>query len=109
MIDVLGSGAKYLVFELSAQIKRLFKFLFNAFRSIDLSKFKSKNKSELNSSIEEVKPRELKLPKPNPAPPQKETKLQESNQSVPKTETPKNESVATSTVYKPKDLSLIHI
>jgi len=85
VIDALGSGAKYLVFELSAQIKHLFKFMFNTFRSIDLSKFKSKNKSELNSSIEEVKPRELKLPKSNPVTPQKDTKLQDSNQSAPKT------------------------
>ena len=103
VIDALGNGAKYLILEVSAQFNRLFKFLFNALRSIDFSKFKVKNEPLVERSVVEAKPRELNLPKSNPAAPQPQTKSQEASKTVLKNDTPKNESAVTSTVYKPKD------
>ena len=103
VIDALGSGAKYLILEVSAQFSRLFKFLFNALRSIDFSKFKVKNEPLVERSVVEAKPRELNLPKSNPAASQPQTKSQEASKTVLKNDTPKNESAVTSTVYKPKD------
>ena len=103
VIDALGSGAKYLILEVSAQFNRLFKFLFNALRSIDFSKFKVKNEPLVERSVVEAKPRELNLPKSNPAASQPQTKSQEASKTVLKNDTPKNESAVTSTVYKPKD------
>ena len=103
VIDALGNGAKYLILEVSAQFSRLFKFLFNALRSIDFSKFKVKNESLVERSVVEAKPRELNLPKSNPATPQPQTKSQEASKTVLKNDTSKNESAVTSTVYKPKD------
>ena len=103
VIDALGNGAKYLILEVSAQFNRLFKFLFNALRSIDFSKFKVKNESLVERSVVEAKPRELNLPKSNPATPQPQTKSQEASKTVLKNDTSKNESAVTSTVYKPKD------
>ena len=87
--DALGQGAKYLMLELSAQTNNLLKSLFNALKSIDFSKLKSKDEPVIERSVAEAKPRELNLPK-----------------SAAKTETPKNESAATSRVYKPKDKNL---
>ena len=103
VIDALGNGAKYLILEVSAQFNRLFKFLFNALRSIDFSKFKVKNEPLVERSVVEAKPRELNLPKSNPAAPQPQTKSQETSKTVLKNDTSKNESAVTSTVYKPKD------
>ena len=103
VIDALGNGAKYLILEVSAQFSRLFKFLFNALRSIDFSKFKVKNEPLVERSVVEAKPRELNLPKSNPAAPQPQTKSQEASKTVSKNDTSKNESAVTSTVYKPKD------
>ena len=103
VIDALGNGAKYLILEVSAQFNRLFKFLFNALRSIDFSKFKVKNEPLVERSVVEAKPRELNLPKSNPAAPQPQTKSQEASKTVSKNDTSKNESAVTSTVYKPKD------
>jgi S-DNA-T family DNA segregation ATPase FtsK/SpoIIIE len=103
VIDALGNGTKYLILEISAQFNRLFKFLFNALRSIDFSKFKVKNEPLVERSVVEAKPRELNLPKSNPAAPQPQTKSQEASKTVLKNDTPKNESAVTSTVYKPKD------
>ncbi|MDC1110341.1 DNA translocase FtsK 4TM domain-containing protein [Gammaproteobacteria bacterium] len=103
VIDALGNGAKYLLLEVSAQFNRLFKFLFNALRSIDFSKFKVKNEPLVERSVVEAKPRELNLPKSNPAAPQPQTKSQETSKTVLKNDTSKNESAVTSTVYKPKD------
>ena len=103
IIDALGNGAKYLIFELSKQISRLFKLLFNALKSIDFSKFKAKDKPLAQRSVVEAKPRELNLPKSNPAAPQPQIKSQDVSKSLPKTDIPKSESVATSTVYKPKE------
>ena len=103
VIDALGNGAKYLILEVSAQFNRLFKFLFNALRSIDFSKFKVKNEPLVERSVVEAKPRELNLPKSNPAAPQPQTKSQEASKTVLKNDTSKNESAVTSTVYKPKD------
>ena len=103
VIDALGNGAKYLILEVSAQFNRLFKFLINALRSIDFSKFKVKNEPLVERSVVEAKPRELNLPKSNPAAPQPQTKSQEASKTVLKNNTPKNESAVTSTVYKPKD------
>ena len=103
VIDALGNGAKYLILEVSAQFSRLFKFLFNALRSIDFSNFKVKNEPFVERSVVEAKPRELNLPKSNPAAPQPQTKSQETSKTVLKNDTSKNESAVTSTVYKPKD------
>ena len=103
VIDALGNGAKYLILEVSAQFNRLFKFLINALRSIDFSKFKVKNEPLVERSVVEAKPRELNLPKSNPAAPQPQTKSQEASKTVLKNDTSKNESAVTSTVYKPKD------
>ena len=102
-IDALGNGAKYLILEVSAQFNRLFKFLFNALKSIDFSKFKVKNEPLVERSVVEAKPRELNLPKSNPAAPQPQTKSQEASKTALKNDTSKNESAVTSTVYKPKD------
>ena len=101
--DTLGNVAKYLILEVSAQFSRLFKFLFNASRSIDFSKFKVKNEPLAEPSVVEAKPRELNLPKSNPSAPQPQIKSQEASKTVLKNDTSKNESAVTSTVYKPKD------
>ena len=103
IIDALGNGARYLILEVSAQFTRLLKFLLNALKSIDLSKIKSKDKPLVERSVIEAKPRELNLPKSTQAGVQTQTKSQEVSKPLPKTDTPKSESVATSTVYKPKE------
>ena len=103
IIDALGNGARYLILEVSAQFTRLLKFLLNALKSIDLSKIKSKDKPLVERSVIEAKPRELNLPKSTQAGVQTQTKSQEVSKPLPKTGTPKSESVATSTVYKPKE------
>ena len=46
VIDALGQGAKYLMLELSAQTNNFLKSLFNALKSIDFSKFKSKDEPD---------------------------------------------------------------
>ena len=78
IIDALGNGARYLILEVSAQFTRLLKFLLNALKSIDFSKFKAKDKPLAERSVVEAKPRELNLPKSNPAAPQPQIKSQES-------------------------------
>ena len=103
IIDALGNGARYLILEVSAQFTRLLKFLLNALKSVDLSKIKSKDKPLVERSVIEAKPRELNLPKSTQAGVQTQTKSQEVSKPLPKTDTPKSESVATSTVYKPKE------
>ena len=103
IIDALGNGARYLILEVSAQFTRLLKFLLNALKSVDLSKIKSKDKPLVERSVIEAKPRELNLPKSTQAGVQTQTKSQEVSKPLPKTGTPKSESVATSTVYKPKE------
>ncbi|MDA9925263.1 DNA translocase FtsK 4TM domain-containing protein [Gammaproteobacteria bacterium] len=103
IIDALGNGARYLILEVSAQFTRLLKFLLNALKSIDLSKFKSKDEPLVERSVIESKPRELNLPKSTQAGVQTQTKSQEVSKPLPKADTPKSESVATSTVYKPKE------
>jgi len=103
VIDALGNGARYLILEVSVQFNRFFKFLFNALRSIDFSKFKVKNEPLAERSVVEAKPRELNLPKSNPTAPQSQTKSVEASKPALKNDTFKSESVATSTVYKPKD------
>ena len=45
IIDALGNGARYLILEVSAQFTRLLKFLLNALKSIDFSKFKAKDRA----------------------------------------------------------------
>ena len=52
------------------------------------------------------KPRELNLPKSNPTATQPQTKSPEISKPELKTDTPKSESVSTSTVYKPKDKTI---
>ena len=103
VIDALGQGAKYLMLEISAQTNNFLKSLFNALKSIDFSKFKSKDEPVIERSVAEAKPRELDLPKSSPSLIEPETKSQESSKPLSKAETTKNESAATSTVYKPKD------
>ena len=103
IIDALGNGARYLILEISAQFTRLLKFLLNALKAIDLSKLKSKDEPLVERSVIEPKPRELNLPKSTQAGVQTQTKSQEVSKPLPKTDTPKSESVATSTVYKPKE------
>ncbi len=89
--------------ELGAQINNLFKFLITAFKSIDFSKLKSKDEPVFERSVAEAKPRELNLPKSSATSAQPENKPEEIPKPASKAETPKNESAATSTVYKPKD------
>ena len=72
-------------------------------KSIDLSKLKSKDEPLVERSVIEPKPRELNLPKSTQDGAQTQTKSQEVSKPLPKTDTPKSESVATSTVYKPKE------
>ena len=67
---------------------------------------KPKSEPVLERSVAEAKPRELNLPKSSPTLAQPETKRQESSKPPSKEETPKNESAATSTVYKPKDKNI---
>jgi S-DNA-T family DNA segregation ATPase FtsK/SpoIIIE len=102
VMDALGRGAQYLLLEISFRINQLFQFLYQAIKSIDLSKPKSIDEPNIERSVAEATPRELNLPKSNLAT-QPEIIQQESQKVAPKTETPKNESAVTSTVYKPKD------
>ena len=106
VIDGFGNGIKYLLIELSAQLKQLFKFMFNAFKSIDLTKIKSRREPRVERSVLEAKPRELNLSKSNLTTSQSETKPEETHKPVPKSDPPKSESAATSTVYKSKDKNL---
>ena len=103
VIDALGRGATHLGLELASKFYNFFKYLFNGIRSIDLSKFKSKNQPIAERSVAESKPRELNLPKSKSTLAQPETGTQETFVSAPKAEIPKNEPAATSTVYKSKD------
>ena len=103
LIDALGRGAKHLSLELASKFYNFFRYLFNSIRSIDLSKFKSKNQPIAERSVAESKPRELNLSKPNSRLAQPETGTQETFASAPKAEISKNEPAATSTVYKSKD------
>ena len=102
VMDALGRGAQYLLLEISFRINQLFQFLYQAIKSIDLSKPKSIDEPNIERSVAEATPRELNLPKSNLAT-QPEIIQQESQKVAPKTETPKNEPAVTSTVYKPKD------
>ena len=101
-MDMLGRGAQYFLIEISARIKQSFQFLYQTIRSIDLSKFKSIDEPKVERSVAQATPRELNLPKSN-SEAQSEISPQEPPKIAPKSEASKNESVATSTVYKPKD------
>ena len=83
-------------------MNHLFQFLYQAIKSIDLSKPKSIDEPNIERFVAEATPRELNLSKSNLAT-QPEIIQQESQKVAPKTETPKNEPAVTSTVYKPKD------
>ena len=102
VMDALGRGARYLLLEISFRINQLFEFLYQVIKSIDLLKPKSIDEPNIERSVAEATPRELNLPKSNPAT-QPEIIQQESQKIASKTETPKNESPVTSTVYKPKE------
>ena len=102
VMDALGRGARYLLLEISFRINQLFQFLYQAIKSIDLSKPKSIDEPNIERFVAEATPRELNLSKSNLAT-QPEIIQQESQKVAPKTETPKNEPAVTSTVYKPKD------
>ena len=102
VMDALGRGAQYLLLEISFRINQLFQFLYQAIKSIDLSKPKSIDEPNIERFVAEATPRELNLSKSNLAT-QPEIIQQESQKVAPKTETPKNEPAVTSTVYKPKD------
>ena len=93
VIDSIGKGVTYLFLELSAQLTRLTKLIFNSIKSIDLSKLRTNNELIVNKSVEDAKPRELNLSKLSPA----------AAHSVTKTDIPKTESATTSTAFKSKD------
>jgi len=93
VIDSIGKGVTYLFLELSAQLIRLTKLIFNSIKSIDLSKLRTNNELIVNKSVVDAKPRELNLSKLSPA----------AAHSVTKTDIPKTESATTSTAFKSKD------
>ena len=93
VIDSIGKGVTYLFLELSAQLTRLTKLIFNSIKSIDLSKLRTNNELIVNKSVVDAKPRELNLSKLSPA----------AAHSVTKTDIPKTESATTSTAFKSKD------
>ena len=63
--------------------------MINSIRSIDLSKFGSKDQPIVERSVTEATPRELNLPKSKPAPVKPETGSQENVALTPKAELPK--------------------
>ena len=65
VMDALGRGAQYLLLEISFRINQLFQFLYQAIKSIDLSKPKSIDEPNVERSDAEATPRELNLPKSN--------------------------------------------
>jgi S-DNA-T family DNA segregation ATPase FtsK/SpoIIIE len=93
VIDSIGKGVTYLFLELSAQLTRLTKLIFNSIKSIDLSKLRTNNELIVNKSVVDAKPRELNLSKLSPA----------VAHSVTKTDITKTESTTTSTAFKSKD------
>jgi S-DNA-T family DNA segregation ATPase FtsK/SpoIIIE len=106
VFDSIGNGARHLFFQLSAQLSKVIKFLFNALTSINLSKLTTENQSTLERSVVESKPRELNLPKTIQTTTQVDIKSQEISKSEAKTDVSKSESAASSTVYKAKDKNI---
>jgi len=105
VIDAIGKGTKYFFQEFSSQFIRLVKFIVNSLRLIDVSKFKPANKIPPERSVEEAKPRELNLPQAAKSI-QEDTKSGDISKTLVKSESQKNESVASSTVFKSKDKNL---
>ncbi len=105
VIDALGKGAKYFFQESSSQFIRLVKFIFHSLRLIDLSKFKTAKEIPSQRTVEEAKPRELNLSLAAKST-QEDSKSGDISKPSVKSESQKNESVASSTVFKSKDKNL---
>jgi len=105
VMDALGKGTKYFFQEFSSQFIRLAKFIFNSLRLIDVSKFKPADKIVSERSVEEVKPRELNLPKASKST-KEDVKSDEILKPSIKSEPQKIESTSSSTVFKSKDKNL---
>ena len=104
-MDALGKSTKYFFQEFTSQFIRLVKFIFNSLRLIDVSKFKPADKIAPERSVEEVKPRELNLPKTSKST-QEDAKSYETSKSSIKSEPQKSESASSSPVFKSKDKNL---
>ena len=104
-MDALGKSTKYFFQEFTSQFIRLVKFIFNFLRLIDVSKFKPADKIAPERSLEEVKPRELNLPKISKST-QEDTKSDETSKPSIKSEQQKSESASSSPVFKSKDKNL---
>ena len=105
VMDALGKSTKYFFQEFTSQFIRLVKFIFNFLRLIDVSKFKPADKIAPERSLEEVKPRELNLPKISKST-QEDTKSDETSKPSIKSELQKSESASSSPVFKSKDKNL---
>ena len=105
VIDALGKGSKYFFQEFSSQFIRLLKFIVKSLRLIDVSKFKPADKIPPERSVEETKPRELNLPQAAKST-QEDTKSGDIAKPSVKSESQKNESVSSSTVFKSKGKNL---
>ena len=104
-MDALGKSTKYFFQELTSQFIRLVKFIFNSLKLIDVSKFKPADKIVPERSVEEVKPRELNLPKISKST-QEDAKSDETSKPSIKSEPQKSESASSSPVFKSKDKNL---
>ena len=98
VVDSLGRSLSFLLTELSSQLSKFARIIFQTIRSIDLSKFKNNKKEMPKSSVIDAKPRELNLSNTSSA----------SIESVEKKEEiinapASNEPAASATVYKSKD------
>ena len=105
VMDALGKSTKYFFQELTSQFIRLVKFIYNSLKLIDVSKFKPADKIVPEHSVEEVKPRELNLPKISKST-QEDTKSDETSKPSIKSEPQKSESASSSPVFKSKDTNL---
>ena len=105
VMDALGKSTKYFFQELTSQFIRLVKFIFNSLKLIDVSKFKPADKIVPERSVEEVKSRELNLPKISKST-QEDAKSDETSKPSIKSEPQKSESASSSPVFKSKDTNL---
>jgi S-DNA-T family DNA segregation ATPase FtsK/SpoIIIE len=105
VMEAFGKSTKYFFQEFTSQFIRLVKFTYNSLRLIDVSKFKPADKIAPERSVEEVKPRELNLPKISNST-QEDTKSDETSKPSIKSELQKSESASSSPVFKSKDKNL---
>ena len=105
VMDALGKSTKYFFQELTSQFISLVKFIFNSLKLIDVSKFKPADKIVPERSVEEVKSRELNLPKISKST-QEDAKSDETSKPSIKSEPQKSESASSSPVFKSKDTNL---